>query len=192
MERGCGRVLRVGAQVYHTALQLGAVYFFEYVVSVAFAIRAPSAEINGAWWCRNGYQVLQMAYQTGVFLSRSSLGVLRVRRVGILTLLQAANFVGWYLHAVHHVLQSWQQVACMCWVGILGGLVYVNVFANLVDDVRLKRADRELAINLVSVCMNAGIAASALFQVYADSSFLEATACVGATPCVLPINGTGY
>jgi battenin len=131
MERGCGRVLRVGAQVYHTALQLGAVYFFEYVVSVAFAIRAPSAEINGAWWCRNGYQVLQMAYQTGVFLSRSSLGVLRVRRVGILTLLQAANFVGWYLHAVHHVLQSWQQVACMCWVGILGGLMYVNVFANV-------------------------------------------------------------
>ena len=36
----------------------------------------------------------------------------------------------------------------MLWVGLMGGLMYVTVFANLVDDVRLRHADRELAINL--------------------------------------------
>ena len=81
----CTRVFR---QVWGTGANMFAVYFFEYVASVGFAIRSPSLSENGSWWCTNGYLVLQVTYQCGVLLSRSSLALLRVKRVEIITALQ--------------------------------------------------------------------------------------------------------
>ena len=86
--RGQASCTRVFRQVWGTGANMFAVYFFEYVVSVGFAIRSPSLSENGSWWCTNGYLVLQMTYQCGVLLSRSSLALLRVKRVEIITALQ--------------------------------------------------------------------------------------------------------
>ena len=101
-----GRICLIAWQVSGVSLNLMAVYFFEYVVSVGFAIRSPSAAKNGDWWCRNGYQVLQVTYQSGVLASRSSLGLVRVRRLWIISLLQAVNFAGWCANAQLHFLES--------------------------------------------------------------------------------------
>ena len=185
-----GRICLIAWQVSGVSLNLMAVYFFEYVVSVGFAIRSPSAAKNGDWWCRNGYQVLQVTYQSGVLASRSSLGLVRVRRLWIISLLQAVNFAGWCANAQLHFLESWQQVVWMIWVGLMGGMMYVNTFANLIDDTALHENDRELAINVVSVSMNAGVAASAFFQLWADHAFLNSRSCAAAMACSPPTNST--
>ena len=196
-ETYCGRIYRLGSAVSGTALQLLLVYFFEYVVSVAFAIHAPSYELNGGWWCGNGYTLLQFCYQSGVLLSRSSLSFLRIQRIGIITLLQAINFLGWFLNAKYHFLTIWMQTTWMVWVGCMGGAMYVNVFANLVDDKTIASKDRELSINLVAMAMNGGIVSSSIFQIVADNTFLGgASACAADTSAqcganaTVPLNGT--
>ena len=47
------------------------------------------------------------------------------------------------------------QVANMFFTGLLGGAMYVNVFANLVDDPTIANKDRELGINIVALFVNA-------------------------------------
>ena len=77
---------------------------------------------------------------------------------------------------------------------------YVNVFANLVDDPEIKNTDRELAINIVALFVNAGIVTSSLFELLADATFLAAAAAGGSgglapSPSPFPSgggNGTGH
>ena len=178
----CARIVRLGRSVLLTSVQLLLVYFFEYVVSVAFAIHSPSYALNGSWWCSNGYTVLQFCYQSGVLLSRSSLRCLRIKRISYLTFLQLINFIGWFLQAKYHFLSVSLQVVWMIWVGCMGGAMYVNVFANLVDDTEIAEKDRELSINLVAMAMNGGIVMSALFQLLAENTFLSGpSACAADT-----------
>ena len=70
--------------------------------------------------------------------------------IWILTILQGINFVLWLLNAKYQLVTNvWVQFPLMLFVGILGGAMYVNVFANLMDDPMIPEKDRELAINLV-------------------------------------------
>ena len=185
------RVFRLGAAVAGTSGQLLLVYFFEYVVSVAFAIHAPSYTLNGGWWCGNGYTVLQFCYQSGVLMSRSSLSFLRIKRIGWITFLQGLNFIGWLINAKYHFLSVGAQAVWMVWVGCMGGAMYVNVFANLVDDKTIANQDRELSINLVAMAMNGGIVLSAVFQIVADSTFLSGPgACAADTTAQCGANAT--
>jgi battenin len=167
------RICRLLRSVLSVSIQLGLVYFFEYVASVAFAIHAPSYVLNGGWWCDHGYTVLQFCYQSGVLLSRSSLSFFRIKNIKIITITQGINFIGWYLNAQYHYLPTGFQIVWMIWVGCMGGCMYVNVFANLVDDQTIKNSDRELSINLVAFSMNIGIVCSAIFQLIADNTFLS-------------------
>ena len=51
--------------------------------------------------------LLAFCYQFGVFLSRSSLQLIRIRRVEWLTVLQAGNFVLWVLQAYYKLSNAW-------------------------------------------------------------------------------------
>ena len=98
------RALRVTGLILNPAMQLCAVYFFEYCVSVGFAAHAvpklkpgqprpePSllGNFNGFWDDSSSFVVLAFCYQAGVLISRSSLEWMRwgVDRVWILTALQ--------------------------------------------------------------------------------------------------------
>ena len=62
----------------------------------------------------------------------------------------------------------------MAYVGIMGGIMYVNVFANLVDDVTIPEKDRILCINLVSIFINLGIILSCVWDLIINESFLPA------------------
>lgn len=60
------------------------------------------------------------------------------------------------------------QFTMMVFVGLLGGAMYVNVFANVVEDTRIARDDRELGINFVAIFVNLGITVASLFDVLMD------------------------
>ena len=65
----------------------------------------PQSEYNeGA--CPELFASLQLCYQAGVFVSRSSLGLLKVRRVEVLSVLQLVNMLVWVLLPVVSAAQS--------------------------------------------------------------------------------------
>ena len=78
-ERSMARTLRVTRMVFSPAMQLAAVYFFEYMVSVGFASKANPHADPKDWWATNAYELLAFCYQVGVFFARSSVSVIQIR-----------------------------------------------------------------------------------------------------------------
>jgi hypothetical protein len=164
-ETKLARTVRVFKSISSPAIQLAMVYFFEYVVSVGFASKANPDAPKDDWWRTNAYELLSFMYQLGVLVARSSVTIFPIRKIEILTLLQAGHFVLWLLHCLHPFLPLWLQMIDMIFVGLLGGAMYVNTFHLLVQKKDLRKADLELGINLTAIGINAGIMVSSLFEI---------------------------
>ena len=179
------------------AVHLAAVYFLEYVIQVAGASlssgikdtgTAVTAEprteadqlhrgmmedggggVSSAVVLReHSFALLAFAYQIGVLVSRSlSLSLLPVRRIELLTSAQAVLFVWWAVQARWLLWGLGAQVACMACVGLMGGAMYVNVFALINDDSNIPERDREFCINVVALAVNLGIVGASIFDLVA-------------------------
>ncbi len=149
-------------------------YFFEYVASVGAADKSqPKGSLHSPdWFVRNAFVLLSFSYQLGVFISRSSLRIVRIRRVEILTIIQGANFVLWIVNAYYKFLPIGAQLPLMIFVGLLGGASYVNIFYNLLHDDIYPEEDRELIVNMAAICINLGIVLAACFTLVMDATFL--------------------
>jgi hypothetical protein len=166
------RLRRVLAVVGAPAVQLMAVYFFEYVISVGLAALAnPDADPDD-WLSSNSYEVLAFCYQLGVMIARSSISVLKIERIELLTAGQAANWVLWMAHVAMQFLPLYSLFPLMLWVGLFAGLMYVNVFYAVSADDRLGK-DKEFAVNVVSIFVNVGIMLSSFFTLIADHTFFS-------------------
>lgn len=66
----------------------------------------------------------------------------------------------------------WVQFPLMVVVGLFGGCMYVNTFANLTVDPRIPERDRELCINIVAMWITAGIVAASLTDILLDFTVL--------------------
>jgi len=164
-------VLRVIAS---PALQLVAVYFAEYVVSVGWASKSNPKPNKSDWWATNAYEVLAFLYQFGVLIARSSIPFFIIRRISVLTTLQGLNFVLWGFHAFFLFLPLWLQFVSMVYCGLLGGFMYVSVFYLLLSDSdSLSASDRELGINLTSIAVNFGIVTSSVFELILFNTALK-------------------
>ncbi|KAL8789504.1 MAG: hypothetical protein Q9213_001117 [Squamulea squamosa] len=103
-------------------------------------------------------------YQLGVFISRSSLPFLRLPYLYSLGFLQCLNLALLILQSLYTFLPSVYIVFAMIfWVGIIGGLVYVNTYAKIADDV--PEEEREFALGAVTVSDSAGITLAGLVGV---------------------------
>lgn len=174
-ETSLQRYWRCTKLVAWPAFNLMAVYFFEYVASVGAADKAqmPGSTHSLDWFVRNSFVLLAFAYQFGVFISRSSLKVIQIRRVWILTVIQAGNFVLWILQAYYKFMPIGAQLPMMMFVGLLGGASYVNIFYLLLNDEKYPKADKELLVNMAAVCINLGIVLSSVFTILMDATFLS-------------------
>ena len=139
--------------------------FLEYVIIVGFASQANPTQPGAGWWYDNAYEILSFCYQLGVLVSRSSIAVVQVRRIHLLTALQALNFVLWFAQAYAGLLPLWLQFAWMVFVGLMGGAMYVNVFYLLRGERAIAEEDRELAINVVASVYYIGIISSSLASI---------------------------
>ena len=81
----------------------------------------------------NNNPLLWAMYNVGVTLSRASVSVFRIRRVWVLTLLQAANVAAWALFASTQWVARWHSdlplyaaAGHMVFVGFMGGACYAN------------------------------------------------------------------
>lgn len=78
----------------------------------------------------------------------------------------------WLLHDEYDLFGIWTQVLLMTFVGLLGGAMYVNAFALLVEDPDIPDVDRELTINLVAIFNTVGIVSASVFDIVMDHTFL--------------------
>ena len=105
---------------------------------------------------RSFYPAYNAIYQAGVFISRSSTPFVRIRNLYIPTILQIINLAFLISQSIFGFLPSaWWIFLTMFWEGLLGGAVYVNTFAEILENV--SESDREFSLGATSVSDSAGI-----------------------------------
>jgi battenin len=138
-------------------LPLLLVYIAEYTINqgVAPTLLFPLDETPFSEY-RSFYPTYNAIYQTGVFISRSSTPFFRIHNLYLPSFLQVANLILLTIHAMFPFIPTiWIVFAVVFWEGLLGGLVYVNTFAEITD--RVPKEDREFSLGATTVSDSAGI-----------------------------------
>ncbi|KAI1813834.1 Batten's disease protein Cln3 [Poronia punctata] len=105
---------------------------------------------------RDFYPMYSFLYQLGVFISRSSIAFIRIRHLYFPSFLQVGNLALLTLHSLLNFIPSVYIVfVVIFWEGLLGGAVYVNTFADIMETVPF--AEREFSLGATSVSDSAGI-----------------------------------
>lgn len=139
-------------------LPLMLVYFGEYLINqgVDPALVWPGTRIS----CQE-YRYYQFLYQGGVFLSRSSVNLFRIRNIWWLPLLQILNLNVLTLQAIYHYIPYyWIVFLIVIFEGLLGGATYVNVYYALSTET--SGIVREYSMSMTSVSDSIGISLAAL------------------------------
>lgn len=151
------RLLRARKLVVPYMIPLFLVYLAEYTINqgVAPTLLFPLDESPFNHY-RAFYPTYSTLYQAGVFLSRSSLALFRIRALYTPSVLQCANLALLTAHATAPFLPSVYWVfAVVFWEGLLGGLVYVSTFAAVREEVA--EEEREFSLGAVTVADSTGI-----------------------------------
>ncbi|XP_077411858.1 battenin [Vanacampus margaritifer] len=107
------------------------------------------------------YRWYQTMYQVGVFLSRSSLCCIKIRKLWSLALLQVLNAVLLLLEVSYQFLpNAWLVFSIIFYEGLLGGTAYVNTFYFISKET--EDSQREFAMAAASVGDSVGIALAAV------------------------------
>ena len=113
---------------------------------------------------REFYPTYMAIYQAGVFISRSSTPFLRIHRLYPPTLFQLMNLVIVVFHSLYEFLPSvWFVFAIIAWEGLLGGAVYVNTYAEILDNVQADQ--REFSLSATAVSDSFGILLAAIISI---------------------------
>lgn len=110
---------------------------------------------------RDFYPMYGFLYQLGVFISRSSIAFIRIRHLYLPSFLQVGNLILLTLHAMFFFIPSVYVVFIVIfWEGLLGGAVYVNTFAEIMENI--PASEREFSLGATSVSDSAGICLAGL------------------------------
>lgn len=136
-------------------IPLGLVYLFEYFINQGLY---ELIEFDGIWLKQlEQYRWLQADYQIGVFLSRSSVNIVRINRIWILSLLQFINVIILLFETIYYYIPNiWIVFGLVMWEGLLGGGAYVNTFFQM--SIEIPKEDREASLGIATMSDSIGIA----------------------------------
>ncbi|KAM0660824.1 hypothetical protein ACHAPH_003437 [Verticillium nonalfalfae] len=116
---------------------------------------------------REFYPMYGFLYQLGVFISRSSIPFIRIHRLYVPSFLQIGNLGFLAAHAVLNFVPTVYLVFIIIfWEGLLGGAVYVNTFAEIMDTVPSE--EREFSLSATSVSDSGGICIAGLLSIFVE------------------------
>jgi len=173
---------RILPKTFHLVINLCTVYFFEYCIINCFADRIANklkddpanADKQDDLNIKEFFQILNLCYQLGVFMSRSSLQYVKIKKVWILTLLQ---FINWSFLFVNTQFMLVTSLYVMCplfvWVGLMGGGSYVNVLHSILELKTVKKSEMEGALVMTLMFNDIGIISSAFFTLIMDNSLFK-------------------
>jgi len=150
------------------------VYLFEYIISIGCANAATLKYQNSDNFIeRNAFRILGFCYQFGVLISRSSLKVIKIRRVSIITLLQGIMLVVWLVEGKLQYLPVYVLFPIMIAVGLLGGSSYVQIYYLLLSDKKMTPREREYCVNICAIGVTIGITLSSLAIMVLDATLYK-------------------
>lgn len=121
---------------------------------------------------REFYPFYGFLYQVGVFISRSSTSFFRVHYLYLPSLLQVGNLILLTLHAMFFFIPSVYIVFIIIfWEGLLGGAVYVNCFAEIMENVPAE--EREFSLSATTVSDSGGICIAGLISIVMETSLCD-------------------
>ncbi|KAH8035008.1 hypothetical protein HPB51_003849 [Rhipicephalus microplus] len=136
-------------------IPLGFVYFAEYFMNQGLLELIVFRNITLTH--KEQYRWLQVMYQVGVLISRSSVNIVQIRKLWLLPILQFANVAFIFSEAYSLYLPSfWIVVVVVLYEGLLGGAAYVNTFYRISKDVAPQH--REFSLRIASLADSTGIA----------------------------------
>ena len=114
-----------------------------------------------------------MAYQIGVFISRSSLPVLKVARVTLITVGQIAVFSMYFSVAYWKWLELECQLILMFVCGLFGGGSFANCYYLLMKNETLDKSQKEVAIGIMGFLNEIGVISASLFALFISNFVLR-------------------
>lgn len=156
---------RAKALVIPYMLPLFLVYTAEYTINqgVAPTLLFPLKESPFREY-RGFYPFYGFLYQMGVFISRSSTPFVRIHHLYVPSFLQVGNLLLLLLHSlVFFIPSAYIIFIIVFWEGLLGGAVYVNCFAEILEKVPAE--DREFSLSSATVSDSAGICLAGLIGI---------------------------
>lgn len=151
------RLMRARKLVVPYMIPLCLVYLAEYTINqgVAPTLLFPLDESPFKHY-RAFYPTYSTLYQAGVFISRSSLALFRIRALYTPSILQCLNLAVLTAHAMTPFIPSVYWVFLIIfWEGLLGGLVYVSTYAAVREEVA--EEEREFSLGAIPVADSTGI-----------------------------------
>ncbi|XP_012230607.1 battenin isoform X1 [Linepithema humile] len=135
-------------------IPLGLVYLFEYFINQGLY---ELIEYDDIWLTHaEQYRWLQVDYQIGVFISRSSVNLVSVNKIWIMSVLQFINVIILLFEAIYYYIPYiWIVFIIVLWEGLLGGGAYVNTFYKISTEI--PRADREISLGITAMADAIGI-----------------------------------
>ncbi|XP_011142797.1 battenin [Harpegnathos saltator] len=135
-------------------IPLALVYLFEYFINQGLY---ELVEFNDIWLThKQQYRWLQVDYQIGVFISRSSVNLISINKIWIMSVLQFVNVIILLFETLYYYIPNiWIVFAVVLWEGLLGGGAYVNTFYRMSTEI--PKADREASLGIATMADSIGI-----------------------------------
>lgn len=148
----------------------GMVYFLEYCIQGVFADCCLPLEEQKKYHYM--FTLLNLCYQIGVFISRSSLACFKFKKIWILTLVQCFFFIFWCFQAFYHFTPFYGLLPIMICVGLFGGCSYVNAFYLIMNDSTKTTKQKEMITFWNTFFIAIFIVLSTAFTFIAELTFL--------------------
>ncbi|EFC47374.1 predicted protein [Naegleria gruberi] len=144
-------------------LPLTTVYFAEYAINQGVS---PNLTFRKELIPKkDDYVYYQFLYQTGVFISRSSVNIFPIKRLWVPAVLQCCLFIFLFLDAYFRFVPVIFFTFCfILFEGFLGGATYVNTYYCISTEVPVR--EREFSMSVVSVSDAIGISLAGLVSVF--------------------------
>lgn len=145
------KTLRVTFKLlWYDFLNLGVVFYLEYIILSSLFDRANPHSTNSENFAeKNIVMILMISYNSGVSCSKLSLVFFKIDRVGLLSILQLINWIIYLTAAIWKWIPFYYQIPICVYIGLMGGLIYGNIFYRI-------RTNKILNKNIKELCTNVG------------------------------------
>lgn len=108
------------------------VYFFEYLVNQGLGALVTFDKSYGKFTRNAQYRTMNVLYQWGVFISRSSILLFRWKQIWIMMILQGVICAVFFLDSIYCYMPSLSFSFILFFIeGVIGGLAYVNTYYRI-------------------------------------------------------------
>ena len=159
-------------KIRYYSLNLGLVYFLEYsCITYLASLASDNFKNDKDFLKKESFQILQILYQIGVFISRSSLEIFQIENIHYFTFLQFFMYIIWVIIACSNLTNIWLMFFVMFLVGLIAGSSYVNCLYSILKDEKIKKSEMEVSTTLNSMFIDSFIFLSGLVGIVFKYTF---------------------